>query len=1327
MDGQRLLDGNFSPGRNRVKKLLEHFEKPPVNAIARSSNPSLAAQERCQSISRHRSSKQGSAGIYQRRSILKRQSKSHTDIRPSGRSSTTVRRRSVMSKSYSHGDQADLISAIRRDVSKKSVMTSSDTNVAIVLATPVISRNIGRDDACDMSHLIQSMCVSDSSTYAIGQGQEHRSRPKPPPPIKPATLKNKIGCRSTQNLFSPQTSKPDLSIADKSLPRAPSDVINSSETASEERTNHAGEVIYISEDIITESDPSFEAMRITALCIEEFKKVENDPHSLESAEKPNSGTIITNKRASFINEEIKKPKIKPPPPPIQSHIRRSQSGRDTSKVEAIRKKLNLEGVFDTNRNIAPNNASIDESTSSNTHRFERCLESLDIPSVPSIPPPLPPMLSPHDALNDETYEEIEQLTYAEENGETGNKTETVDELIDEVLMRESNCDKSGQGESYTDRKGNQFIDKSIIYPSNNHFEATLREFNESNVRRDEKAATMRRPKSALEFDKLLRIKSDIQLNITRKVGQIKFKVSSASQERQRCKRLSFIDRERSKNYSDDKVLAKIDFPLDEQCIYGDVWSSDEDDYICSTDQKQEQAQMQSQKSNLGEVINVGKDKSDEPYSMLSEIERELRLRFQTHNNLPDIVLESRRRSMSADPLVHDSTSITAKRENASGGWRCIQGYGSDNDGVCCQTKDDKQKPSTEGYETIISSISPSSEHNCLPSTSSDYTLREIDRSIYTARVIPDPQPLYQIYMMEQNGQLIYETKEQKITQPSFSGKSISKMQRVASTASTDSGRGADCSTTMSQPTSNTSMRRERLVAGSHFASQRSLWCELPEVRNAGLLERLDEDMKKLQEAYFEVITSEASYLRSINILITHFMAAPEMLGSKRPSSTITNEERKQLFSNIFAVRDCSEKLLSDLENRLQESLVLSDICDILCDHFETNFDPYIKYCSNQVYQDRTLRKLKSENPSFLSCIQRLESDRLCQGLDMRSFLMLPMQRVTRYPLLMIAILEHAQQDAANYQTAQIALYLANHIVTCCNEGARHMERTEQLLEIERRLVYKSSDLRRIPLVSSGRYLVKRGSLICLNEKRSKKLLNTRQQFQSIYIFLFNDIIMLTKKKVNGTYICKDYSARRFVDIEPVEVNDPKLLQSVTAHIPLKKPHLFICTLMHNAVGKQVELLLNADSETDRERWLSALRPPTCTNPEEKIYADWDCPQAVAVHRYSPSQEDELPLERGDLINILRKMPDGWFYGERVRDCYSGWFPSSYVQQVLNDHVRAKNYRQRLRVIQAAADFRFHQKQMKIGTEENARHIMERFRRLSNTKSALKDLKSNQTC
>lgn len=68
-----------------------------------------------------------------------------------------------------------------------------------------------------------------------------------------------------------------------------------------------------------------------------------------------------------------------------------------------------------------------------------------------------------------------------------------------------------------------------------------------------------------------------------------------------------------------------------------------------------------------------------------------------------------------------------------------------------------------------------------------------------------------------------------------------------------------------------------------------------------------------------------------------------------------------------------------------------------------------------------------ENSSFMSCIQRLESDRLCQGLDMRSFLMLPMQRITRYPLLVIAILERTPQDSQQNKNAHSALHLANKV------------------------------------------------------------------------------------------------------------------------------------------------------------------------------------------------------------------------------------------------------------------------------------------------------------
>ena len=39
----------------------------------------------------------------------------------------------------------------------------------------------------------------------------------------------------------------------------------------------------------------------------------------------------------------------------------------------------------------------------------------------------------------------------------------------------------------------------------------------------------------------------------------------------------------------------------------------------------------------------------------------------------------------------------------------------------------------------------------------------------------------------------------------------------------------------------------------------------------------------------------------------------------------------------------------------------------------------------------------------------------------------------------------------------------------------------------------------------------------------------------------------------------------------------------------------------------------------------------------------DCPQIQVAFDYVPQQPDELSLERGDVVKVFRKMPDGeWF-------------------------------------------------------------------------------------
>ena len=106
---------------------------------------------------------------------------------------------------------------------------------------------------------------------------------------------------------------------------------------------------------------------------------------------------------------------------------------------------------------------------------------------------------------------------------------------------------------------------------------------------------------------------------------------------------------------------------------------------------------------------------------------------------------------------------------------------------------------------------------------------------------------------------------------------------------------------------------------------------------------------------FELITSEASYLRSLNVMTTHFIQNEDLIGDDAVLSRI---EHHALFSDIIPVRECSERMLADFEKRWQESVFIREICDILLEHATKYFEVYIRYCTNQLHQERTLRELK---------------------------------------------------------------------------------------------------------------------------------------------------------------------------------------------------------------------------------------------------------------------------------------------------------------------------------------------------------------------------------
>lgn len=64
---------------------------------------------------------------------------------------------------------------------------------------------------------------------------------------------------------------------------------------------------------------------------------------------------------------------------------------------------------------------------------------------------------------------------------------------------------------------------------------------------------------------------------------------------------------------------------------------------------------------------------------------------------------------------------------------------------------------------------------------------------------------------------------------------------------------------------------------------------------------------------------------------------------------------------------------------------------------------------------------RENNPRFLEVLNMLESSPVCQSLAMHSFLMLPMQRITRLPLLVDAIFHRLEHNTPIWHEYKVAL------------------------------------------------------------------------------------------------------------------------------------------------------------------------------------------------------------------------------------------------------------------------------------------------------------------
>nr|XP_033703013.1 rho guanine nucleotide exchange factor 15 isoform X4 [Tursiops truncatus] len=225
----------------------------------------------------------------------------------------------------------------------------------------------------------------------------------------------------------------------------------------------------------------------------------------------------------------------------------------------------------------------------------------------------------------------------------------------------------------------------------------------------------------------------------------------------------------------------------------------------------------------------------------------------------------------------------------------------------------------------------------------------------------------------------------------------------------------------------------------------TLWQELPAVRASGLLDTLSPQERRMQESLFEVVTSEASYLRSLRLLTDTFVLSQAL------RDTLTPRDHHTLFSNVQRVQGVSERFLGKLLSRVRSSPHISDLCDVVHAHAVGPFSVYVDYVRNQQYQEETYSRLMDTNVRFSAELRRLQSLPKCQRLPLPSFLLLPFQRITRLRMLLQNILRQTEEGSNRQENAQKALGAVSKIIERCSAEVGRMKQTEELIRLTQRL------------------------------------------------------------------------------------------------------------------------------------------------------------------------------------------------------------------------------------------------------------------------------------
>lgn len=315
----------------------------------------------------------------------------------------------------------------------------------------------------------------------------------------------------------------------------------------------------------------------------------------------------------------------------------------------------------------------------------------------------------------------------------------------------------------------------------------------------------------------------------------------------------------------------------------------------------------------------------------------------------------------------------------------------------------------------------------------------------------------------------------------------------------------------------------------------------------------------------EIVQTERDYIDDLELMITVFYKP--LLGK----GIITMQQQQTIFSNITVIYDISLHILEMLEN---------SILDVDHPRLAPCFTElasfrkmYSDYCNNQRQSTELVRSLEKKSSPFRQLLEEALQNPRLQGLSFLSYIIKPVQRICKYPLLLKELIRREPDPEDNIQLTE-ALRLIEEVVIDINETKRAAENIAKISQIQK-------NVKGTELMQPGRIFVREDTF----QETARSIKDpTKQENIKVYYCIFNDVLLRAERKKQskfGTLGKTNKTKEKLAMAELIPV------YSISIRSLEDGAHLKNCIAIEYR-GKKT-YIVSANSKEEKDHWMEDIK------------------------------------------------------------------------------------------------------------------------------------------